>query len=133
MLLSYDQSKPWAKYFKPVMASLPNHVKDAVTHGPYAAELLETKDLAANGYLAVETGYTLPPSGGMIVACLTDMPGIKPSDWEWWFEWHGDDSTKYKLWHPLAHVEVAWQQSKGADHGYIGRTSLVTEYVGAST
>lgn len=69
-------------------------VKEAVAYGHYATELLETKDLAANGYPTMETGYILPLSGGMVMACLTDMPGIKPSGWEWWLGWHGDDSPK---------------------------------------
>jgi DAPG hydrolase PhiG domain len=56
--------------------------------------------------------------------------------WEWWFGWHGCDSRRYKLWHPRAHVSAAWQD--GDDdrrHGsarYVGRTSLISEYIGSS-
>ena len=75
--------------------------------------------------------------GGIQVSVRTDMPGVTPAMWSWWFGWHGCDSRRYKLWHPRAHVSAQWQD--GADDGrrgearYVGRTSLITEYIGSST
>ena len=50
--------------------------------------------------------------------------------WAWWFGWHGCDPRRYKLWHPRAHVSALWRDG-GDEHRYLGRTSLVQEYVGA--
>lgn len=51
--------------------------------------------------------------------------------WAWWFGWHGSDSRRYKLWHPRAHVSAQWRDELG-DGPYIGRTSVVREYLGSS-
>jgi hypothetical protein len=54
---------------------------------------------------------------------------------DWWFGWHGDAAAKYKLWHPQAHVHVAWRDrppTGATGRGlYVGQTSLVDEYIGS--
>jgi hypothetical protein len=128
-------SSPYAKFFNPAMAALPGHVIDALSKGPVASELLapfdRAKDLQEDGYIWAETGYTIAPDGDARIACLTHMPGVTPAMWDWWFAWHGSEALRYKLWHPLAHVDVAWADGKGAMDHYIGRTSNIVEYVGA--
>jgi hypothetical protein len=51
--------------------------------------------------------------------------------WSWWFGWHGCDTRRYKLWHPRAHLSAAWKDGKD-DLSYIGRQSLISEYIGSS-
>jgi hypothetical protein len=51
--------------------------------------------------------------------------------WEWWFGWHGSDSRRYKLWHPRAHVSARWADGGGDGH-YVGRTSMIEEYIGSN-
>jgi hypothetical protein len=58
------------------------------------------------------------------------MRGVEPAMWAWWFAWHGHESARYKLWHPQAHVSVAWADRAGYNGKYIGRTSQVNEYIG---
>ncbi|HUD52187.1 DAPG hydrolase family protein, partial [Parvibaculum sp.] len=43
---------------------------------------------------------------------------------------HGSEAQRYKLWHPLAHVDVGWADGR-ADLAYIGRTSNIVEYIGS--
>jgi hypothetical protein len=50
--------------------------------------------------------------------------------WDWWFGWHGCEAQRYKLWHPKAHVEARWADG-GSQEAYIGRTSMITEYLGS--
>ncbi len=129
-------SSPYAKFYKPHMAALPEHVREAVANGGVAHELLppvqSASSLQAPGYLPIETGYTLSPDGAIRVFCLTLMPGVTPAMWNWWFAWHGSEAQRYKLWHPQAHVHVAWQDGRADLHHYIGRVSKVVEYVGPS-
>lgn len=63
------------------------------------------------------------------VNVLTDLPGITPAMWHWWFGWHGDDSNKYELWHPKAHHGAVWQDQIVGRQAYIGRVSLVDETI----
>ena len=135
-----DADTPFGKYFQPEMAPLPRHVVEALEHGPQAGPTLLAFDDAAaldnEGYHQTENGYGVLDDGGIQVSVRTDMPGVTPAMWSWWFGWHGCDSRRYKLWHPRAHVSAQWQD--GADDGrrgearYVGRTSLITEYIGSS-
>jgi hypothetical protein len=89
-------------------------------------------DLVADGYWPVETGYSLSSDGSARVSVLTPMPGVTPAMWDWWFAWHGSHAQRYKLWHPHAHVHAVWSDGRSDLAHYVGRTSNVVEYVGAT-
>lgn len=129
-----DSDTPWGSYFNPQMAELPKHVVDALHHGPQADRALLGFDEAATildeGYQQTENGYGRLREGGIQVSVRTDMRGVTPAMWEWWFGWHGSDSRRYKLWHPRAHVSAQWADG-GADGSYVGRTSMIEEYIGS--
>jgi hypothetical protein len=130
-----DYDTPLADFFKPEMAPLPRHVAEALEHSPQAGPTLpafdDAAELLADGYQQTENGYGLLRDGGMQVSVRTDMPGVSPAMWEWWFGWHGSESRRYKLWHPRAHVSAQWADG-GGDGSYVGRTSLVQEYLGSA-
>ena len=125
---------PYARFFNSQMAQLPQHVREALLTGGVAHELLPPVEhcceLQREGYWPVETGYTLCPDGAVRVFILTKMPGVTPAMWDWWFAWHGSEAERYKLWHPRAHVHVAWADGRSDLAHYVGRTSNVVEYVG---
>ncbi len=134
-----DANTPYGKYFQPVMAPLPPHVVEALQHGPQAGPALLAFDDAASvadgGYQQTENGYGVLPDGSIQVSVRTDMPGVAPEMWSWWFGWHGSDSRRYKLWHPRAHVSAEWQDVDVGRRGtqrYVGRTSLISEYIGST-
>lgn len=99
-----DADTPFGKFFKPEMAPLPQHVVVALQHGPQAGMALLAFDDAASivdeGYQQTENGYGILGDGSMQVSVRTDMPGVTPAMWAWWFGWHGSDTRRYKLWHP---------------------------------
>lgn len=127
-------TSPYARFFKPDLAPLPEHVKEALSTGAQAHELLPpvdtAKTLEAPGYWPVETGFTITPDRAVRVFVLTQMPGVTPAMWDWWFAWHGSEAQRYKLWHPRAHVHVAWEDGRSDLTSYVGRLSKVVEYVG---
>lgn len=131
---SGDDETPWGSYFTPTMADLPRHVVTALEHGPQADQVVLGFDDAATildaGYQQTENGYGRLRNGGMQVSVRTDMPGVTPAMWDWWFGWHGSDSRRYKLWHPRAHVSARWADN-GGDGRYVGRTSMIEEYIGS--
>lgn len=129
---SGDADTDFGRFFNPEMAPLPAHVVRALEHGPQAAPVLPEFDepLAIDGYQQTENGYGRLPDGGYTVAVRTDMPGVTPQMWDWWFGWHGCDARRYKLWHPRAHVSARWRDGRD-DVAYVGRTSLVQEYLGS--
>ena len=124
---------PFARFYDPEIAPLQPQVAEALLIGPQADQLFPPASAAATltepGYWPVETGYACPPDGSIRVFCLTHMPGVTPMMWDWWFGWHGCEAQRYKLWHPKAHIDARWADG-GTEEHYIGRTSLITEYLG---
>jgi hypothetical protein len=130
-----DALTPFGEFYRPEMAALPTHVVQALQHGPQAEPVLAAFDEAGTlldaGYQQTENGYGVLRDGGLHVSVRTDMPGVAPQMWTWWFGWHGQDSRRYKLWHPRAHVSARWSDGRD-DLAYVGRTSLVEEYLGSA-
>lgn len=131
-----DANTAYGKYFRPVMAPLPRHVVEALEHGPQAGPALlafdEVGSIADPGYQQTENGYGRLDDGSIAVSVRTDMPGVAPQMWSWWFGWHGSDSRRYKLWHPRAHVAAKWKDAALGAQRYVGRTSLISEYIGST-
>jgi DAPG hydrolase PhiG domain len=138
-----DADTPFGKFFKPEMAPLPRHVVEALEHGPQGGMALpafrDAASVADAGYRQTENGYGVLDDGSLQVSVRTDMPGVTPAMWAWWFGWHGCDTRRYKLWHPRAHLSAAWKDGD-ADMGagrrggqrYIGRCSMISEYIGSA-
>lgn len=135
-----DNDTLWGSFFNPQMAPLPGHVVVALEHGPQADQAMPAFDdvvaLLDEGYQQTENGYGTMRDSGFGVSVRTDMPGVTPAMWDWWFGWHGSDSRRYKLWHPRAHVAARWADGGGdgchGDEHYVGRTSLIEEYIGST-
>jgi DAPG hydrolase PhiG domain len=130
-----DPNTPFGKFFKPEMAALPKHVVEALQNGLQGGMALlayeDAASVAEEGYQQTENGFGVLEDGSYQVSVRTDMPGVSPRMWAWWFGWHGCDTRRYKLWHPRAHLSAAWKDGKD-DLSYIGRWSLISEYIGSS-
>jgi hypothetical protein len=132
--------KPYAKYWQPTMAALPDRAAEALLQGPVAGEMgfvhEQAGELLKPGYLPLETGYTRLRNGQVFVAVLTPMPGVSGKMIDWWFGWHGAEKERYKLWHPQAHVNVSMERQVADDPNlsdrekYVGNVSYVHEYIG---
>ncbi len=127
-----DADTDFGSFFREEMAPLPRHVVQALEHGPQAGPVLPDFEdrLAEQGYQQTENGYGSLADGGFTVAVRTDMPGVTPQMWQWWFGWHGCDPRRYKLWHPRAHVSARWRDGRD-EQAFVGRTSVVHEYLGS--
>ncbi|MDH4385737.1 MAG: hypothetical protein QE280_09850 [Caulobacter sp.] len=134
-----DHQQPFARFFNPVMAPLADHVCAALDRGGVPEALMPGLEGAAENLFGapplLEDGFVLTEDGGMRVSIRTAMPGVTPAMIDWWFGWHGDAAAKYKLWHPQAHVHVAWRDrppTGARGRGlYVGQTSVVDEYIGS--
>ena len=132
-----DRRRPWAEWFRPGLGPLPAHVVEAVAVGPRPEPLLTDLDDLQRFVDAdeqVEDGLARGRDGSLRVAVHTPMPDVTPAMWDWWFGWHGDEPSKYKLWHPQAHLFAQWADGDGVRPGtrsYVGRTSYVDEYLGS--
>jgi len=57
-----------------------------------------------------------------------ELPGVTPEMLDWWWD-HIDNTERYKLWHPKAHLSFEWEVSPGKS-GHAGATQLVREKIG---
>jgi FAD/FMN-containing dehydrogenase len=131
--LPEDFKKSYGKYYDESNLDIAPQVQYVLDNTPFpSGELLpfsEAKYLESDGYTKLEMGYTEEADGAAHVAMLTQMPGVTPEMWDWWFGWHGCKDSRYKLWHPKSHVSAVWEDGKD-DVAYVGRTSLIEEYIG---
>lgn len=134
--------KSYARFWNPCMVELAPHAIAAVSTGPQPAPLFTSFSDAAKlldpSWDRTENGYALTDDDGLMIAIEIDMPHVSPAMIDWWFGWHSDESQKYKLWHPRAHVHAHWegeheaqQFSSNYRENYVGRVSIVHEYVGS--
>ena len=129
--------RSFERFFRWELDPLPQEVEDAVARGEAdpgeALPLAEVNRLLEPGYLPLETGYATLPDGTVQVAALTRFPGASAAMIDWWFGWHGDESDRYKLWHPQAHLYTQWRYLRSGVSGrekYVGNVSYVDEYIG---
>ncbi len=134
-----ERAAPYARFMKPAVDPPQPHVPAAIAAGPTPASLIPSRrrladDIHTPGYSPVETGYGQLPTGEVWVACLTDMPGVTPVMWEWWFAWHSRESGRYKLWHPEAHAYAALRTNRSERlplrEQFVSNTSYVDEIIG---
>lgn len=131
-----DYTTAHARFYDETIIPIALPISKALNASPYPSEKLLPLEnapfLMENGYFDVENGYSLVADGSARVAVLTDMPDVWPQMWDWWFGWHGNLANKYKLWHPKAHLDARWKDGNQTLESYIGRTSLIEEYIGTT-
>lgn len=128
-----DQKEKFSKFYITEFSKIPTEVIQALENPlewNAMPDIDQMTDLETDGYMSIENGYAVNKNDGSIaVAVKTDMPNITPPMWDWWFGWHGCQNSRYKLWHPLAHVSAKWEDGRN-DNCYIGRNSIIKEYIG---
>src|SRR5262245_34487560 len=79
--------KPYAAFWNPRIAPLPEHARDALLHGPVAAPLLpklaDAPRMLEEGEQELENGFGFGDDASLHVAIRTDMPGVSPGMIDW--------------------------------------------------
>jgi hypothetical protein len=128
--------------FRRPMQSIPDRVQEAIDRGARDGDVSSV----ANPNVLLDVGgdgvggdgltddVVRLPNGQLVVACLTEMPGVSSAMWDWWFSWHGYTSERYQLWHPNDHVASSMsedrRQVESIRDRWVGNTSYVDEYIG---
>lgn len=127
-----DLQSEYASYYHEEMVAIhedvATHLKTPLPWGTFP-DVNEMTRLEKGGDMPVETGYSVAEDGSIAIAVKTTMPNTSPQMWDWWFGWHGSQDDRYKLWHPKAHISAKWEDGKN-DNCYIGRNSIIKEYIG---
>lgn len=128
-----DHTTPYAKYYNEWVLPTSNDIAKALSQSPYPVgqlpPLTSVADMLEFAYAPRENGFTVEKDNSVRIAVLTKMPGVTPDMWNWWFAWHGSETNRYKLWHPKAHVTAQWKDGNKNMKTYVGRTSIIEEYI----
>ncbi len=127
-----DLQSEYGQYYQEQMAAINDHVAGSLQQAlPWGtlADIDQMNLLEKEGDMPVETGFSIAEDGSIAVAVKTLLPHNSPAMWDWWFGWHSSEDQRYKLWHPKAHLSAKWEDGRN-DNCYIGRTSIIEEYIG---
>lgn len=121
-------AEPLEAYLSRPMHAPAAGVLEAIDRGPLdPSEALDRDSLDRlldPASFVAENGWTLLPDGVGYVAVRTPMPGVSGEMVDWWFDWHPRETIRYRIWHPLAHIDnsydppaaTAAKQHWGATH-----------------
>ncbi len=97
-----EKRSPLYQFLEWNIAPTPAETVDRIMQGGFdpagAMPPWEMNRLFDSGYLPGEFGWWTLPDGGVMLANLTPMPGVRPEMFDWWFAWHGLDPMRYKIW-----------------------------------
>ncbi len=121
------------------MQPIPGRVQAALDRGAYDGDVStfddpnQMLDVTGSGDGLTDDVVRLP-NGQLLVACLTEMPGVTAAMWDWWFSWHSYTNERYCLWHPDDHVATSLEEDRRSEPSirrrYVGNISHVDEYIG---
>ncbi len=130
------ETRDFSKFLRP-LKPIPARVETAIARGVQSGtdcHFSEARLLIEPMGDGLVDAVVRNSDGVLVVACLTEMPGVTPEMWDWWFGWHGLASERYLLWHPRDHVSNAMAEDrshlKDTKAKYIGNTSFVAERIG---
>ncbi len=127
--------------FRRPMQPIPDRVQQAIDRGARDGDVASVADPnvlldAAGGGEGdgLTDDVVRLADGQLVVACLTEMPGVHSAMWNWWFAWHSYTSERYRLWHPKDHVAASLAEDRrhvaSIRDRWVGNTSYVDEYIG---
>lgn len=113
VLTPEERALSYAKYYDLPITPIPQEKLAILEGGPIdpslALKIEDRNDLFLPGYLPCETGYCVMPNGTGYLANRTEMPGVTPEMFEWWFAWHGLNDMRYRIWDPEDHFYARQQ------------------------
>ena len=125
-LTAAERALPYAKFYDLPITPIPEEKLAVLAAGPIdpslALKIEDRNDLFKPGYLPCEIGYCVMPNGTGFLANRTEMPGVTPEMFEWWFAWHSLEDLRYRIWDPEDHY-YARQQMREKTLDQIGRAS----------
>lgn len=117
-LTEEEKKLSYAKYYDLPMTPIPEDKLAILAAGPLSEEQMlpieERGKLFDEGYFETEAGYGVFENGTAYVANCTQMPGVTPEMFEWWFAWHGLEDMRYRIWDPEDHYYARQQNRERA-------------------
>ena len=89
VLTPEERALPYAKFYDLSITPIPAEKIAVLEGGPMdpslALKIEDRNELFKPGYLPCEIGWCVMPNGTGYLANRTEMPGVTPEMFEWWF------------------------------------------------
>lgn len=109
-LTENQKNHPLAKYYYHVEKPSEQQYENLVSTEPEdGLPFSEISEMLADGYLPLENGYTMFNDGSGYVAVNIQFPEATGEMIDWWFDWHGYDTMRYKIWYPGLHAVASYE------------------------
>lgn len=123
-LTENEKNHPLAKYYYNVTKPNDEHIASLKYVEPEKGlPLSDISKMLEPGYLDLENGYTIFEDGSGYVATNVKFPGASGEMLDWWFDWHGYDIMRYKIWYPGLHAIALYESYEEPD------TFSISKYV----
>lgn len=113
VLTAEERKLSYAKYYDLPITPIPAEKIAVLEAGPIdpalALKIEDRNKLFEPGYLPCEIGYCVLEDGSAYLANKTEMPGVTPDMFDWWFAWHGLEDLRYRIWDPEDHFYARQQ------------------------
>ena len=133
--VSLETNSVLEDYLKRPLSEPNAEALEAVSNGPMnpadALPLSQINRQLDPTPLPVESGWCIMPDQTVKVQALTPMPKVTAEMVDWWFDWHPREAIRYKVWHPLAHINnsIVEPTTRGAKSHW-GATHYPVETLG---
>jgi len=130
VLTEEQKNHPLYKYFELPIKPVPEDKAKEIASFSYDSNqdglnIADINKMFDDGYLPCEFGLFSCPDGGSLIANLTDMPGVTPEMFDWWFAWHGLDTFRYAIWDKDDHY---YCQTQNVEQALNSNLSLKERY-----
>jgi len=128
-LTQEQKNSPLYKYYEWDVAPVPEEkvrqIMSMTFDNQGGLPIQEINSLFDGGYAKNEFGLFGLPDGGCMMCNLTDMPGVTPEMFDWWFAWHGLDPMRYIIWDKDDHYDC---QSQNREQNMDSSLSMKERY-----
>mmetsp|Transcript_17215 Transcript_17215/g.25508 ORF Transcript_17215/g.25508 Transcript_17215/m.25508 type:complete len:276 (-) Transcript_17215:54-881(-) len=97
--------------------------------------ILQSNKILDPEFEDLKIGWSRSQNGMLYIACDTKMENCSGKMLSWWFRFC-DNTTKYKWWHPIDHLEGTWTkeylevaEKDRVDGHHIGQSHIVKEKI----
>ena len=92
------------------LPQIPEEIKRAMGESITFTAPAEMNMLLCDEALQHEAGYRAYGKGNWQVSMYCPMPGLTAEMIRWWFWWHPQESLRYQVWYPGAHLAIGYDR-----------------------
>lgn len=104
------------------LPTIPEDIQEQLKQSSITLTSFENKnEILTNSTLQKEIGFSQFPDGSWLVSMTCPMPNITKDMIDWWFWWHCQETIRYQVWFPKAHISIHYKKK---DKDYFNQETM---------